>query len=75
MISSTCMCVCRFSATASIRQEVTPGELLLRDWVDQCGNGHTLYVLRNALCRVERYDCAEYMEKEVFSEYSRKIVN
>ncbi|XP_045164308.2 uncharacterized protein LOC123528565 [Mercenaria mercenaria] len=54
-----------FNTMANVRQEVAPGELMLRDWVQRF-NGRTLFVLHSALMKAERLDCVDYLESEIY---------
>ena len=58
----------RFATTATVYQRGTPGEQMLRDWVDRA-NGCTLFVLCNALENIGRKDCMEHLKKEIYSMY------
>ncbi|KAL4226682.1 hypothetical protein ACF0H5_014662 [Mactra antiquata] len=54
-----------FCTMASVKQDVTPGELMLQHWVQQpCGR--TFFVLYNALNKADRADCIQYLEKEIY---------
>lgn len=55
-----------YCTIASVQQHKTPGELMLRDWVDH-GPGCTLFVLCNTLENVGRQDCLDYLRNEIYS--------
>lgn len=56
----------RFATTATVYQKGTPGEQMLRDWVDKA-QGCTFYALCNALDNIGRKDCLEYLKGEIYS--------
>ena len=59
----------QFASLANVRQEITPGESMLLNWV-QRSHGCTLFVLRSALVKADRQDCVEYLEREIYGKHA-----